>query len=65
MSRMDDLDAEAEKLIAEGASGEAFAGLMKRGWRPKSYRQGDGLKGCPSSCGVCFPQPGQRRASRM
>jgi hypothetical protein len=62
--KQDELQAEADRLVAQGASGQEFEMLHRRGWKPKSSLAGSGLTGCPSDCGVCFPVFTQRRRGR-
>ena len=35
----------AETLVSAGAPGAVFERLHRAGWRPLSYRQGDGIPG--------------------
>ena len=48
-------DALAQRMMDEGAPGDAFERLYRAGWRPTSAQQGDGLDPCGPSCGICHP----------
>jgi hypothetical protein len=61
---LEEMDALAEAMAERGASGQEFEEkLFRRGWKPISRREGDGLEPCPSDCGVCHPEtlPLERR----
>jgi hypothetical protein len=54
----------AEQGVRDGEPGEFFAQLHRRGWRPASQLEGDGLEPCPDDCGVCHPEPSLRQVKR-
>ncbi len=66
MTKEQELDEEAERLVARAAPGQEFELLHRRGWKPRSQREGSGLEPCPPDCGVCYPtlSPVRRRRRR-